>query len=321
MRFVVVGVGAIGGVLAARLVQAGHEVVGVARGTQLAAVRERGLTLATPTGTSVARLPVHGRLSDVAAGADEVVVVATKSQDTPSVVADLVASGRRDTPVFFAQNGVANEPHALRSLGAVYGVVVMAPTTYLRPGEVVAYSSPTTGILDVGRYPGGVDEVAERVAAALRRATFDSRAIPDVRRWKYAKLVTNLGNAVEAVCGPAARPGPLVQVLEAEARGVLDAAGIEAASPAEDLHRRGSIIALHPVDGRRRPGGSTWQSLARGTGVTEVDYLNGEVVMLGRLHGVPTPANALLRDLATDLARRRAAPGAYAASDLLARLR
>ena len=47
-----------------------------------------------------------------------------------------------------------------------------------------------------------------------------------------------------------------------------------------------------------RPGASSWQSLARGTGSIEADYLNGEIVLLGRLHGVATPVNAALQRLA-----------------------
>ena len=90
---------------------------------------------------------------------------------------------------------------ALRSFADVYGVYVLLPAVHLNPGEVVAHASPVTGVLDVGRYPGGSDEVAEAVTADLRAATFASEARPDVMRWKVAKLLDNLLNAVEAVCG------------------------------------------------------------------------------------------------------------------------
>ena len=49
--------------------------------------------------------------------------------------------------------------------------------------------------------------------------------------------------------------------------------------------RRGDLLRLGPVGGRERGGGSSWQSLARGSGTIEADYLNGEIVLLGRLHG------------------------------------
>jgi 2-dehydropantoate 2-reductase len=69
-----------------------------------------------------------------------------------------------------------------------------------------------------------------------------------------------------------------------------------------------------------RGGGSTWQSFARGTGSIETDLLNGEIVLLGRLHGVPTPANALVQRLANDAAADRRPPGSMTAADVLRQL-
>ncbi len=71
---------------------------------------------------------------------------------------------------------------------------------------------------------------------------------------------------------------------------------------------------------RGRGGGSTWQSLRRRTGDVETDYFNGEISMLGRRLGVPTPANDLLRDLAWRMAADRAEPGSVPAADLLKEL-
>jgi 2-dehydropantoate 2-reductase len=65
-----------------------------------------------------------------------------------------------------------------------------------------------------------------------------------------------------------------------------------------------------------RKGGSTWQSLARGKRVVEADYLNGEIVLLGRLHGVPTPINAGLQALANRMAREGLPPGSMSAAEV-----
>jgi len=65
-----------------------------------------------------------------------------------------------------------------------------------------------------------------------------------------------------------------------------------------------------------RSGGSSTQSLARGTGSIETDWLNGEVVLLGRLHGVPTPANAFLTALGARLARDGLRPGAVTPEEI-----
>lgn len=320
MRFVIYGLGAIGGVLAAHLHLAGHEVLGVARGRQLVALQRGGLRLETPTSSVTVDLPVVAHPRHAAFRDDDVTVLAVKSQDTESAVRALAATAPADMPVLCAQNGVANEPCALRYFPRVYGVVVMCPTVFLQPGAVRAYSTPTTGLMDVGRYPDGEDEVSRAIAEAFSSASYDARSIPDARRWKYAKLLTNLGNAVEAVCGPAARSGPLTDLLQAEGEACLRAAAIPYASAKEDRDRRGNLLALQPVAGEARPGGSTWQSLRRGTGETEVDYLNGEIVLLGRLYGVAVPGNTLLRRLAADLARAGSPPGIVPVEDVLARI-
>ena len=65
--------------------------------------------------------------------------------------------------------------------------------------------------------------------------------------------------------------------------------------------RRADLLQLGMIGGQTRPGGSSWQSLRRGTGDIETDYLNGEIVFLGRMHGVATPANAMIQRLAREL--------------------
>ena len=52
----------------------------------------------------------------------------------------------------------------------------------------------------------------------------------------------------------------------------------------------------------------------------EADLLNGEIVLLGRLHGVATPVNALLQQVANELAAAQAPPASLTEADLLARL-
>jgi 2-dehydropantoate 2-reductase len=309
MRFVVYGAGAIGGVVGGRLFQHRHQVMLIARGDHYRAIRDGGLRLQDPSGEVTLPMPVVEHPGRVEWRADDVVLVAVKSQHTETVLTELATVAPPDLAVVCLQNGVRNEDEALRRFERVYAVPVASPTAHLEPGVVQAYSSPVTGILDIGRYPEGVDDVAIAVAAAFASATLDSRATPDVVRWKWRKLITNLGNAIEAVCGPAARGGSISQRAAAEGEACLDAAGIDAATTEEDRARRADLLKLRPVGDQRRPGGSSWQSLARGAPDIESDYLNGEVVLLGRLHGVPTPVNRLLQRLANQLAATGAEPG------------
>ena len=202
----------------------------------------------------------------------------------------------------------------------MYAVSVACPTSHLEPGVVQAWSTPVTGLLDIGCYPTGNDQVSEMVAADLRAATFSSYPVEAIDRWKNGKLLTNLGNAIEAVCGPHERVGPLGDLLAAEGQAVLSAAGLAAATAQEDRDRRSDLLQPGRIAGQTRPGGSSWQSLRRGTGDIETDFLNGEIVLLGRIHGVPTPANELLQRLARDLAVTHYAPGAILSSAILERL-
>jgi len=317
MRFVVVGAGAVGGVVGGRLFQYGHDVVLVARGDHAKAIASDGLTLASATGALNLPVPVADQVDKVSWHGDEVAILAVKSQDTEGALRQLAAVAPVPTPVVCLQNGVSNEPSALRRFPNVYGVCVMCPASHLHPGVVVAESSPVTALLDIGRYPQGIGGAAEAIAAAWSESTMESIARPDIMRWKYAKLLRNLANAVDALCGPAGRSSQLVRMAREEGEACLAAAGIAYASDEEDRARRADRLNPTEVVGHKRGGSSTWQSLARSRTV-EVDYLNGEIVLLGRLHGVPAPVNDLLQRLVNQKARAHAEPGSMSPDEVLA---
>jgi 2-dehydropantoate 2-reductase len=163
----------------------------------------------------------------------------------------------------------------------------------------------------VGRYPSGSDATARAIAADLESAGFSAPLPDDVMAWKYAKLLANLANAADAVLGPDDDAQPeLAARARAEGAAVLDAAGIAYVSVEEQARVRGDLV--NAPQGNRS---STWQSLARGTGSIEADYLNGEVVLLGRQFGVPTPVNEALRHAANRAAREHRAPGQLTAEE------
>ncbi len=316
MRIVVVGAGAVGGVVVANLAIAGSPVVAVARGEHGRTMRESGLRYESPAGVQTIHVPVVASVAEVDFSADDVVVLAVKSQDTGAVLTDLRAVGVTDQPVVCMQNGVDNERQALRLFPNVYGVCVMLPADHLAPGVVRVWTAPSSGLLDVGRYPHGLDDVCVQLASTLELATFGSIPRADIMSWKYRKLLMNLGNAVEAVCG---RKAPrLAELVRSEGEAVLAAAGIEVVSVEDDLARRGDALAIQPVgDDRHRAGGSSWQSLHRATGTIETDYLTGEIVLLGRLHGVATPANRALQEIAASMAITGEPPGSRSEDELL----
>ena len=232
-RFVLYGAGAVGGVIGGRLHRAGHDVTLVARGEHLARIRADGLVLDTADGRHVVRAPATDTAADVDWTDDTVVVLTVKAHQTAAALVDLASQAPAGTAVVCAQNGVANEPATLRRFARTYAITVMLPAQHLEPGVVVQGCDPVPGILDVGCYPSGIDDLTERIAADLRSAGFESEPRPDIMAWKYRKLVTNAVGDVGAVLpDEAAELKPLVR---AECEAVLEAAGVPLVSHEADL--------------------------------------------------------------------------------------
>ena len=306
--------------MGALLHRAGHGVQLIARGPHLEAIQRDGLTLLWPGGRATEPIPAVGHPDQIGWRSDDVVQLAVKSDATAAAAAALAAVAPPDVAVVSLQNAVANEPLLLRYFARVYGVCVMAPTGHLEPGVVEAHCHPTPAILDLGRYPEGVDAACTEIAAAFEDAGIVSEPRPDIMRWKYRKLVMNLGNAVQAVCRRDDGYDELVARVRAEGEAALAAAGIVPVTAEQDAQRRGDILQSRQIEGRPRTGGSSWQSLARGTGRIESDYLNGEIVWLGRRYDVATPANETVRRRANAASARGDEPGLTPPADVLAEL-
>jgi 2-dehydropantoate 2-reductase len=316
MRYIIYGAGGIGGVIGARLFQKGQDVVLIARGAHLEALQRDGLTLRTPEGTVTLPVTAIGHPSEVAFSADDVVLLTMKSQDTAAALDELRASAG-DVPVVCAQNGVANERMALRRFSRVYGMLVVLPAVHLSPGEVLTHTTGVGGVLDAGCCPTGTDALIEQVTGDLQGAGFAARPETNVMRIKYTKLLQNCGNAIQALCGPQAAAGDLARLVREEVVAVYEAAGIDYA-PLTEMRERASGMQMGEIEGQTRWGGSTWQSLQRGAGSIETDYLNGEIVLLGGLHGVPAPYNRLLQRLAAEAVREGRTAGSYTVDELMA---
>jgi 2-dehydropantoate 2-reductase len=321
MRFIIYGLGAIGGTLAATLTQAGHEVIGIARGRMLEAVKQDGLLFRTPAGTERVHFPVVGSPGEITFNPGDVIVLTMKSQDTADAVLALRDSGVTTQPVLCAQNGLNNERLALRFFPNVYAATVLMPSDYTIPGEVTCFGTPRHGILDIGRYPQGLDDTAKAIAAALTSADFAVFPMDNVLTSKRGKLLENLGNIIEAALGPGKRSADIRDAVRAEAEAVYHAAGItEWVDIGSNEPRRVGVLKDGRVKGVARAGGSSTQSLRRHTGQIETDYLNGEIVLMGRLHGVPTPLNEALCSLGHELIAGGAAPGSLTPDALRQRL-
>ena len=321
MRFVIYGAGGVGGTIGGQLHRSGHEVVLIARGAHLAAIQTKGLNLRTPAGDYLLPIPAIAHPSELDWRMGDVVLLTMKTQDTEAALHDLELSAGTGLPVICAQNGIENERMALRRFANVYAMLIALPATFVDPGEVIASAAPYSGALHAGRYPSGSDHVIESVCAALRASNFLAEPDPMVMRLKHRKLLMNLANGIEIVTGQNAWGasgdlGDFVNSLRTEATNCFDAAGIDYAPIEEYTARVNSHYKAQPVGGQARTGSSTLQSVLRGHTTVEVDYLNGEIELLGALHGVLTPYNSAVRQMAVEMAASGREPGSRTLDDV-----
>ena len=320
MRVVIFGAGAVGSVLGGRLSQAGADVVLVARRPHVLAIRQNGLRLRDGAAEVQVDVSAVESLRELTVGANDVVLITAKTQDV-SAIHDEIFAWNPDAAVVCGTNGVEHERMALRRFANVYGMVIQLPATFETPGEVTALCHPTNALVDVGRYPRGIDDVGSELAALMQSAPHVlCEPDADVMVKKHGKILLNLGNAAEAACGLPGRGQPVVVAAQDEARQVYRAAGIdwEVADPEERARyaERVKTMAFAIPEGQTFLGGSTWQGLAKGSTSVETDYFNGEIALLGRLHGVATPHNDFLQRLARTLALNGVGPASMTPEEL-----
>jgi thiosulfate/3-mercaptopyruvate sulfurtransferase len=323
-RYVIIGAGAVGATTAAELQLAGREVLLIARGPHLDLLRQRGLDYIRPDAVRRIELAVAGGPDEVELRPDDVLVLAVKSQDTETTLQRWAwqpvgtSSAAEALPILILQNGLENVRSALRRFATVYDVSILIPASYDTPGEVVSPAAPVIGLIVLGSASGGSDEERTRIAEDLRAAHYSVRIVPDIARWKAAKLLGNLAHNIDALYGRSPLREAAEAALQAEARTVLATAGIPVADMGPGaLDASGFTIA--PIPGHERGGSSTWQSLARSTS-NESDFLNGEIVLLARLNATSAPLNAAIQARIARAVREGIAPGSLGDDDLIATL-
>jgi 2-dehydropantoate 2-reductase len=303
MKVAIVGLGAIGGYIGARLAAAGHEVSALARGETLARVRERGLLLEMDGARSAAAIAVSDDAGVL--GAQDLVVIALKAPGLAEVAPRIAPLVGDATVVLTAMNGVPwwflpatmPEQPPLESVDPdgrllemipvdrVLGGVVHFSATMIEPG-VVRHNGGQH--LVVGEPRGGDSPRTRAVCEALRGAGLDAESSVDIRRALWFKLWGNMTlNPLSVLTH--AKSGELLDdalVRDFVARTMAEAAAIGARvgcaidQSAEDrmqvTRRLGSFKTSMLIDaeaGRR----------------IELDAIVGSVREIGRRVGVPTP--------------------------------
>jgi len=289
LRVAVFGAGAIGSFYGARLSDGGASVSLIARGRQLEAVRERGLTITTPNGTRTYTLPATD--DPTAVGPVDVVLFTVKSYDTAEAAERLRPLLYDATGVISLQNGIDNEDRIAEVIGRehVIGGAAYILAAIREPGVVEA-GGPLAMV--IGELDGGppsdrvraVLEVAERAGLAVRPAE-DIR----VALWeKYTLLVafSAMTGTIRLPIG-AIRESPaateMLRALMTEVWSVGRAEGVDL--PDALVDRQMGLLLSQDASGTT----SLYHDLVGGHRM-ELEALQGTAIRLGRSHGIATPA-------------------------------
>jgi 2-dehydropantoate 2-reductase len=297
LRIAVMGSGGVGGYFGARLVKGGADVHFIARGSHLAAMRERGL--AVEGGPEAIHLPKVDVTDDPKTiGPVDMVMFCVKLWDTEAAARQLLPIMKSETGIISFQNGVQKDDMLRPIFGdeALMGGVAYVGTSIGRPG-VIAQTGPLQRLV-FGEYDGRRSARLEAFYQACKRGGIHVEISDDVRRsiWeKYVVLVAMSGatTVMRRTIGPI-RSHPLTRQflldLAKEVVAVGRAHGV--ALPADYAEQRVPFFDSWPPEMTT----SMHHDLENGRQL-EVRWLSGGVVDLGAQVGVPTPMNRAVRDV------------------------
>lgn len=327
MKIAIIGAGAIGGLVGARMAVAGEDVTFIVRGQNLTALRTHGILLQRADGTLESSAPVRAEADMADAGPQDVVILAVKAHQVEDLLSGLPRLLGPETAIVTMQNGIPfwyfqrhGGPHEGRAVfsvdprGAlargidarrVVGCVVYPASELVAPGVVRHIEGDR---FPLGELDGPVSPRVQHIAEAFTRAGFKCPVLPDIRSEIWLKLWGNLtfnpisclthSTLVDICQYPFTRA--LAADMMREAQDVAGALGITFRLPLEKRIAGAEKVGRHKT--------SMLQDVEAGR-APEIDALVGAVVELARLTGTATPhidaVHALVKLLAQTMAEQR----------------
>jgi 2-dehydropantoate 2-reductase len=297
MQVVIIGAGSVGGYYGGLLVESGHDVLFVARGEHGRAMREKGLTLQSPTATRTLDVHVVDDVAQVPTASAEVVLITVKSPDLPLVAPDVgrvLTAGGVAVPLL---NGLDSERELAAVIGddRVIGGIAQIAAAVEKPGHVHVRAEGSVILAPLK--PSGLTR-AEQLAAQLADAGLPCVAKKDIERVLWNKLLWNAPfNALCAITGlPAGAVLEIPELAIVATRAVQEVAAVAGASGVQFAD--GAVGKLIAATKTQFAGSipSMLQDVRRGK-PTEVDALQGAVVRRAQALGVPAPTLEILYGL------------------------
>jgi 2-dehydropantoate 2-reductase len=325
MKITIVGAGAIGGYLGARLALAGEDVTFVARGPNLAALRADGIRLIEEDGTERVARPVRAVQSMAEAGPQDYVLLTLKAHQVAQVAPDMRALFGPDTAVVTMQNGIpwwyfhrlggeyegravtSVDPQGLIAASIenerIIGSVVYPASELVAPGVVKVIEGNR---FSLGEPDNSKSERALRLSEAMIRAGFKSPVSTDLRGEIWLKLWGNLSfnpisalthATLEDICRfPATRQ--LAAAMMGEAQAVAEKLGVQFKISLDKRIAGAEAVGAHKT--------SMLQDVEHGREL-ELQALVGAVIELGEITATPVPTIAAIHAATALLGRTLAA--------------
>jgi len=298
-KFAIVGVGPVGGILAAHLAHAGHYVVSCDVQTpHLNAIKERGLSL---TGVS----KMTAQCERVAYSVSELsnfpevntIIISTKASILPELIQEITKIAQPGMRFISCQNGLDNEEY----LGETFGVDNVLRIVINYGGSQMGDGNINMSFFNPPNYIGAITEksvtLARQLAKMLTDSGLETHFTTNIKKYEWEKVVLN--SALNPVCALTRKPmrdmmdleftEELVEQLLREGIAVAEAAGIKF----DDGFLDNGIQYLKNAGYHRT---SMHQDIIRQI-PTEIDWISCKVVEWGRTHGIETPYNLAIAAL------------------------
>ncbi|MGB8339819.1 MAG: 2-dehydropantoate 2-reductase [Burkholderiales bacterium] len=306
MKICVVGAGAIGGIMAMKLAQSGHDVTVIVRGAHLAAVRANGMKLIQDDGTEiVTKLKATDKIAE--AGPSDIVILGMKAHQVAPVAAELESIVAPNTIILTTQNGIPfwyfnkhggeYEGRHLESVdpggvisknidfNQILGCIIYPAAEIIEPGVIEHHEGNR---YPVGEIDGSESDRVKMVSELFINAGFKSPILKDIRSEIWLKLWGNCTfnpisalthGTLEAICQyPLTRE--LATNIMREAQAIGEKLGATFRVPLEKRIAGAESVGKHKT--------SMLQDVEAGRPL-ELEALVGAVIELGRITGIPTP--------------------------------
>jgi 2-dehydropantoate 2-reductase len=304
MKVIVAGAGSLGSLLGGLLARTGEDVLLLGRQAHVSAVQQDGLRVTGILGNLTIPMGAKTELNTEDGPAD-LVILGAKSQDVASVLQMIEPIVGDDTQILSPQNGVVTEDLVEEAYGANRSLPAVTPinVSLARPGELY-YA--IAGPLQFGPRGDQNETDVQPIIEAFNKAGIETTWREDIMELKWRKLARySIGAIINALTG-LQRLGDDEDVRELMRDLAEELIAVVEAGNVTDFPIRPLVEeAYRQWEGERAEKAwlaSVGQDLRKGKTITEIDYINGYVVKLGREHHVPTPVNHCIYTLVKAIA-------------------